>query len=485
MFKESNMTMKNKYCLLFLVTILVLLLGVGMVSATDTGNSSQAIKDINKLSTPANYDVDKMVQSDTTTVSSISDANVEKISTKEKTADNSLNKSSKNSATFTDTLYTTGQVSISGLNKISNDNKKESGSENFNSLSEDMTPIFTNEEQDITNNIGEESTITKKLKELNVKTDDVDKTNWTVNITWNDNANLAQDRPDSVKIDLYAKYGSNNRVYATVTLNNIDYGTNNYWNYTFYDLPKEIDENTVTYSCRLNESIQYYTNLSSTVNSNTTKITAKYNYTVCIVNVTWTDSNDNDRKRPDNIQVELYKNNVASGEKVTITNEMLVSSNKWQYIFKRLPAKNESNKVINYSAYLVEEIPDYTNTTIVSTTTAEPRKHTSSLTLTHQKEQVNITVIKNWDDNNNQDGKRPQSSIRVYVVQNDTSSSSLYLYKSKEWTGSLVKDRYTNGVENNFTINEPKVNYYDFISCTNTTSEYTLNNRNYVNLLSQ
>ncbi|MEE3419190.1 MAG: hypothetical protein VZQ62_07665, partial [Methanosphaera sp.] len=58
------MKFNKKYCLLFLMTVLVLLLGAGMVSASEAGSDVQVVKDNQGLSTPDNYDVDNVVQSD-------------------------------------------------------------------------------------------------------------------------------------------------------------------------------------------------------------------------------------------------------------------------------------------------------------------------------------------------------------------------------------------------------------------------------------
>jgi hypothetical protein len=77
------MIFNKKYCLLFLMTVLVLLLGAGMVSASEAGSDVQVVKDNQGLSTPDNYDVDNVVQSDK--VLTKSEANVEKTSTKDDT----------------------------------------------------------------------------------------------------------------------------------------------------------------------------------------------------------------------------------------------------------------------------------------------------------------------------------------------------------------------------------------------------------------
>lgn len=96
--KESSSMANKKHCLIFLITVLVLLLGVGMVSATDTNNSLE-VKDTSKLSTPANYDVDKVVQSDVTTATS--DADVEKITNTSDTTKTTTNTQTTNEDTKT------------------------------------------------------------------------------------------------------------------------------------------------------------------------------------------------------------------------------------------------------------------------------------------------------------------------------------------------------------------------------------------------
>ena len=73
------MKFNKKFCLLFLMTILVLLLGAGYAFASEAGDNSLVIEDNNKLSTPLNYDVDNVVQSDIAKAKS--EANVEKTST--------------------------------------------------------------------------------------------------------------------------------------------------------------------------------------------------------------------------------------------------------------------------------------------------------------------------------------------------------------------------------------------------------------------
>ena len=98
------MKFNKKYCLLFLMTVLVLLLGAGMVSASEAGSDVQVVKDNQGLSTPDNYDVDNVVQSDR--VLTKSEANVEKTSTK----DDAQNNSKSNIDTFVNTSKTNENI---------------------------------------------------------------------------------------------------------------------------------------------------------------------------------------------------------------------------------------------------------------------------------------------------------------------------------------------------------------------------------------
>ena len=129
------MTLNKKHCLTLLVIMLVLLLGAGIVSASDTNDTSQVIKDNNKLSAPSNYDVDNVVQSDLTIVNS--DADVEKISnTSENTKTIKTNKQTANSEKTSDsniiknninddiekTIKGDGEDSFTSLQQLINEN---------------------------------------------------------------------------------------------------------------------------------------------------------------------------------------------------------------------------------------------------------------------------------------------------------------------------------------------------------------------------
>ena len=136
------MKFNKKYCLLFLMTVLVLLLGAGMVSASEAGLDVQVVKDNNDLSTPDNYDVDNVVQSDR--VLTKSEANVEKTSTKDDTKNNSksnidtfvnTSKTNDNTQTITSGNCHSAKVSV---NEISGRTITLTGLENSGILQESI-----------------------------------------------------------------------------------------------------------------------------------------------------------------------------------------------------------------------------------------------------------------------------------------------------------------------------------------------------------
>lgn len=136
------------------------------------------------------------------------------------------------------------------------------------------------------------------------------------------------------------------------------------------------------------------------------------------VNVTkqWNDGNNNER--PDNIQVQLYKNGDAEGDSVAIA----PNNGEWNYTFENLPYysyDNETNQYIenNYTVnevnvdekYISEVSNDGNNWTITNTLK-------TSLTITKH-------IKSNDDDNDNGD------SIFTFKITN-VNDESEYYYKT-------------------------------------------------------
>ena len=151
----------------------------------------------------------------------------------------------------------------------------------------------------------------------------------------------------------------------------------------------------------------------------------------------WSDSNNKDKIRPTSIQVQLYADKVATGDPVTLD-----SSNSWKYTWTQLPITKDDVKI----TYTVEEVkvPDYYTAKITGSADSE-----FIITNAHTPVTTKVTVKKLWDDNNDQDGKRPDT-LTVELLADGKHFSpvkSVTLTKSDDWAeksiAGLDKYKYT------------------------------------------
>ena len=110
---------------------------------------------------------------------------------------------------------------------------------------------------------------------------------------------------------------------------------------------------------------------------------------------TWKDANDQDGKRPASITVNL----LADGNKVA--EKTVTKDDDWKYEFKDLPKYKNGKEIV----YTVTE-----NT--ISEYNAEIYGYNIKNRYTPKK--TSVTVTKRWNDNNDQDGKRP-NSVKVQL----------------------------------------------------------------------
>lgn len=157
----------------------------------------------------------------------------------------------------------------------------------------------------------------------------------------------------------------------------------------------------------------------------------------------WDDKDNQDGKRPEKVSVNL----LANGEKVKTLD--VTSETNWKYEFKNLPKYDEGKKI----EYTVTEdhVKDYT-TDINGTT----------ITNKYTPGETSATVTKNWDDNNNQDGKRP-TEIKVELYQDGKATGkTATLNESNNWTHTWTGlDEKAKGQQVKYTVEElTKVNGY-------------------------
>ncbi|WP_292750435.1 Cna B-type domain-containing protein, partial [Methanobrevibacter sp.] len=228
--------------------------------------------------------------------------------------------------------------------------------------------------------------------------------NWTVNNTlvtvvnatkiWNDGNNAWNTRPDNITVYLLA---DGVRV-ANATLNEA-----NNWYHEFTNLTAFNGNDEIVYNI---EEVNVTGHTSVTSNS------TAYNFTIVntpLVNVSvikvWTDNDNQDGVRNASVTIHLVKNN-----ETVIATVVLNDTNNWRYVFEGLDKYQNNGTLINYTV-TEDELENYT----VKIT---GNNYEFIVNNTHVIELVNVTVVKVWTDNDNQDGVR-NASVTIHLVKNN------------------------------------------------------------------
>ncbi len=256
--------------------------------------------------------------------------------------------------------------------------------------------------------------------------------------TWNDNDNQDGRRPGSIKIRLYADDRELTDKVQTVT------AADN-WKWTFTNLPKYANGREIVYTISEDAVTNYTTSVSGYNVTNT--------YTPEVVRVVirkvWDDNENQDGKRPTELKVDLKK---KVGNSWNAPNELvqtitLNEGNGWQMEIKDLPKYADGREILyNWSEHTagLEEKGYYFNSIVTE-------GEITTLTNTHVPEKVEASVRKVWDDNNNQDGKRPTDIIvKLYGKAGEAAAEEILkttLNKANNWTVTKTNlPKFKNGV---------------------------------------
>ncbi len=286
----------------------------------------------------------------------------------------------------------------------------------------------------------------------------------TVNIsgekTWEDNNNQDGKRPQSITVKLMKQIeGGQPEVKETKVVTK---GQDDKWKYEFNNLPKYENGKLITYSIDEEKVAGYDKVTTRTTNGPDYNLTNKHEPET--VNIsgekTWDDNNNQDGKRPESITVKLMKQIEGGQPEVKETKVVTKGQDdKWKYEFNNLP-RYENGKLITYSIDEVD-VPGYTKETTATRTTNGPDYNLKN---THKPEKRTIEGQKIWNDNNNQDGKRP-TSIKVKLYKK-VGNGAKELKETKEVTEGADKawkwkfenlDKYENKQEIQYTVEEEAV----------------------------
>ena len=151
--------------------------------------------------------------------------------------------------------------------------------------------------------------------------------------TWDDADNQDGKRPEKITVKLLA---NGEEVATTEASAETD------WAYSFNDVPKFKDGQTIQYSVT-EEAVEGY--VVSTDGYNLTNTHTPETYSKVSVTKVWDDSNNANDRRPNNVTVSLYANGKVAekdGKALTVT---LDASNEWKYEFTELPVYANGEKI--------------------------------------------------------------------------------------------------------------------------------------------
>ena len=281
------------------------------------------------------------------------------------------------------------------------------------------------------------------------------KTSISVVKAWEDGNNQDGLRPTDIKVQLYA---DGSKQGEEVTLN-----AGNQWSYTWSDLNEMKSGQKIVYTVEEAGKVTGYDTVISgeaktgyvITNSHTPELTKISGEKI------WDDGNNQDGKRPESITVNLF----ANGEKIDSKAVKADAEGNWKYSFKNLP-KYANGQLISYTV-TEDAVPEYTaeisGTTIINK---------------YQPGKTSISVVKAWEDGNNQDGLRP-TDIKVQLYADGSKQGEeVTLNAGNQWSYTWSDlNEMKSGQKIVYTVEEAgKVTGYDTVISGEAKTGYVITN---------
>lgn len=252
---------------------------------------------------------------------------------------------------------------------------------------------------------------------------EIAKVSATANVTWDDAENQDGIRPASVSLQLKSKVegGEAVNVGDNVTVKADADGN---WTKTWTDLPKYNAGKVIEYTVEESGLPEGYT-ITTTKDEETGAITLKNSYTPkgvdIAVSVNWNDADNQDGKRPEFVEAELYAGDTSTGKKVKLT-----ADNEWKATFEGL-AVNKNGEPIKYSL-VSTKAEGYEIETTGSATEG------LVLNYTHAVKTVDVKATVVWEDGNNKDGVRPETVSLQLKADEENLGDVITVNEKSKWT---------------------------------------------------
>ena len=278
-----------------------------------------------------------------------------------------------------------------------------------------------------------------------VNTYDPEKINICGTKVWEDNDDAMKARPDEIVIELMA---DGVVVAAKPAAKSDEYA----WCFNGMDKFKAVQSEGSRSSVEISYTVRErpVSNYTSEIDQTTRVITNTYTPGKTQVDVTkvWDDDNDRDGKRPDAVTVKLLANDEETGDTLDLN-----EANSWTGSFTGLDVSVDG-AVVEYS--VAEEAPEgYT-----AAVTGSLEKG-FTVTNTHAPETIDINGTKVWEDENDQDGIRPDHLIinlqadGKIIASTDASEADNW-----EWSVTGLNKYRDGGTEIVYTVVETPISGY-------------------------
>lgn len=284
-----------------------------------------------------------------------------------------------------------------------------------------------------------------------INTHTPEQTSVTVTKAWKDNNDQDGIRPNDVTIKLLADGKETGK---TLVLNDA-----NGWTGSFTGLDKFAEGKEIVYTVE-ELTVEGYTSvITGSQAAGYTVINTHETETLEVSGKkTWDDANDQDGKRPESITIRLLANGVE------VDHAVVTESDGWDWSFEGLPKYENHGKEITYTI-TEDSVEGYTAS-----------YNGFNVTNKYSPEETSITVTKSWQDNNDQDGIRPEK-ITVNLLANGAKAASAQLTAEGNWTYTFLQlDAYDKGEKIVYTVEEEAVEGYETVITGDAAKGFTVTN---------
>lgn len=259
---------------------------------------------------------------------------------------------------------------------------------------------------------------------------------------WDDANNQDGIRPSLIQVTLTGSDGS---------VRNAAITKNDGWTYQFKNLPKYKNGMKIDYTLQEANSNPYTYEIVK--GSDEYSFTITNNYVPAVVNVpittVWDDDDNRDGIRAKETAITLH------GSNGKVYQRIVTGKDDFATVFEDVPKFFDEGREVVYTV-TQNEMNGYT------ANIANTDKYTFQITNTHEPERLAKTVTKVWDDNNNQDGLRP-NTLRIALTGTDGTYIEKSLSTANNWTETFdgLYKYFKEGTPIQYTIDEEAVGGYE------------------------